>query len=197
MPQGLLTIISSPSGGGKDAVINALLSRIPNSTRLVTTTTRPPRPGNQDGVDYHFITEKEFKQKIEQDAFVEYNFYAGNYYGTEKKWLEKTLSKYDLVLTQIEVNGKHNLDKANIPHLAIFLLPESLEVLRHRIEKRGGITSEVIAERLEIAKKEIEASKDYDHRITNYEGKLEETIDKIAEIIQAYLRGEKRVDNNS
>src|SRR3989338_6733672 len=134
---GLLVIISSPSGGGKDVVINALLKRFPNSTRLVTTTARPPRPGNQEGKDYYFISAAEFNNKIAGGDFVEYNNYAGNFYGTEKKHLAEALKKYDLVLTQIEVNGKHHLDVAGIPHLSIYLLPENENILRARIEKRG------------------------------------------------------------
>lgn len=179
----LLVVISSPSGGGKDAVINSLVKIIPHSARFVTTTTRSPRPGNVDGRDYFFISKSEFEQKIAKSELLEHNFYAGNYYGTEKKHLEESLKKNDVVFTQIEVNGKHNLDRLGIPHLSIFLVPESLEILRSRIEKRGGITPEIIAERLKIAEREIAESADYDHRIVNVDGKLEETIEKIAKII--------------
>lgn len=193
----LLVVISSPSGGGKDSVINALLKRIPRSARLVSTTSRPPRPGNQEGVDYYFISKEEFVKKIENGDFIEYNFYADNYYGLQKKHLAETLKSHDLVLTQIEVNGKHNLDKAGIPHLAIFLLPESLEILRERILKRGGITPEVADKRIEIAKKEIQESTDYDYKVVNLDGKLTETIDKIAKIIEPYLSGEKTLDKKA
>jgi len=186
----LLVIISSPSGGGKDSVINALLKRIPNSTRLITTTTRPKRPGNVDGKDYYFISKEDFLKKIAAGDFLEHNFYAENYYGSEKKHLAEAEKKYALVLTQIEVNGKHNLDKAGTPHLAIFLLPESLEELGNRIRRRGGLTPELIKKRLAIAKQEIKASTDYDYRIVNAEGKLGETIDKIAEIIDEHLKTE-------
>src|SRR3989339_783825 len=109
--KGLLVIISSPSGGGKDSVINAILKKIPNSARLLTTTSRQPRPDQKEGIDYHFISLKKFKEKIKRDKFVEYNFYADNYYGVEKKVLNKTLKNNDLILSQIEVNGKHNFDK--------------------------------------------------------------------------------------
>ncbi len=184
---GLLVVISSPSGGGKDSVINALLKQFAGSSRFVTTTSRPPRPGNQEGVDYHFLSSSEFVKKIEQGEFIEYNFYAGHYYGTEAKRLKKALAQSPLVLTQIEVNGKHNLDKAGIPHLAVFLLPESLAVLKHRIEERGGVSKTDLAERLAIAEKEIAASGDYNCRIVNAEGKLAETIKKIAKIISEHL----------
>lgn len=168
-------------------MINALLKRFPNSARFVTTTSRPPRPGNREGVDYHFITQTDFQKKIEQGEFIEYNFYADNYYGTEKTRLTKALQKYALVLTQIEVNGKRNLDKAGIPHLSIFLIPQNLEQLKARIRQRGGLTEESIAERLAIAKAEIQASADYDYKIINAEGRLAQTTDKIAEIIEKKL----------
>lgn len=184
MPKGKLIIISSPSGGGKDAVINALLKILPNSARLVTTTSRTPRPGNKEGVDYFFISKADFESKIKQDDFWEHNIYSGNYYGIEKARLAEALEKHDFVFTQIEVNGKHNLDKKGIKHLAIYLLPESLEVLRERIRRRGGLNEAQIEERLAIAKREIEESVDYDYRVVNAQGQLDETVRKVAEIIR-------------
>jgi len=124
----------------------------------------------------------EFKEKLKTMSLLNTIFYAENYYGTEKKELETNLEKYDLVLTQIEVNGKHNFDKKNIPHLSIFLLPESIENLKKRVEKRGGISPELIENRMEIAKSEIEASSDYDYKIINTQGKLAETIEKISKL---------------
>lgn len=187
MKKQLLVIISSPSGGGKDSVINALIKKLPHSTRLITTTTRSPRPGNQEGVDYYFISQKKFEAKLANGDFLEYNFYAGNYYGEEKKELERCFKNYDIVFSQIDVTGKHALDRLGMSNLSIFLVPESLESLRTRIEKRGGITPEVIAERLAIAKREIKESADYDYRLVNVDGKLEQTIEKIAKIITSRL----------
>ena len=192
MKKQLLVIISSPSGGGKDSVINALLKRLSRTTRLVTTTTRPPRPGNQEGVDYYFISPETFKTKLVAGDFLEHNVYAGNYYGEEKKELERCFKDNDVVLTQIDVTGKHALDRLAVPHLSIFLVPESLDILKARIEKRGGITPEVIAERLAIAKREIEESSDYDYRIINVDGALEQTIKKIAKIITSRLEDSRK-----
>lgn len=193
----LLVIISSPSGGGKDSVINALLKRIPSSTRLVTTTTRAPRPGNKEGVDYYFISVEEFKKRLEANAFLEHNIYAGNYYGEERAELEKCFTTHQVVFSQVDVTGKHALDRQKFPHVSIFLVPENMEVLRKRIEKRGGITPETITERLEIAEKEITESADYDYKILNAEGKLEETIEKIAKIIEKHLTLMGGIDKNS
>lgn len=184
---GTLVIISSPSGGGKDSVIRNLLRRFRNATRLVTTTTRPKRPGEREGVDYHFLTMEEFREKIAKNDFIEYNFYAGNYYGSERSRVERLLREYDFVFTIIDVNGKHAIDKTDLPHLSIFLLPENLDVLRERITKRGGLTAANIAERLETARQEITQSNDYDHRIVNREGHLTETINKVGLVLEKYL----------
>ncbi|OGH70183.1 MAG: guanylate kinase [Candidatus Magasanikbacteria bacterium RIFCSPHIGHO2_01_FULL_47_8] len=197
MSKGQLVIISSPSGGGKDSVINALLKIFPTAARLITTTTRPPRPGNVNGVDYYFISEEEFKNKVKNGDFLEHNFYAGNYYGAQKKHLEESLANHDIVFTQIEVNGKHGLDRNGVKNLSIFLLPENLEILRQRIERRGGITAEVIAKRLAIAEEEITASTDYDYRIVNEDGKMEETVDNIAKIIKTSLPTVPTIDKKA
>lgn len=180
---GILVIISSPSGGGKDVVINTLLKRLPHSARLISTTTRAPRPGNKEGVDYFFISREDFEKRIADGDFLEYNVYANNYYGTPRSYLENMLPTNSIILSQIEVNGKHNLDKLGIQNLSIFMLPDTIDNLRKRIEKRGGITPEVMKERLKIAEHEIAASSDYDYRIVNVEGKLPETIAKIEKII--------------
>ena len=185
--RGHLVIISSPSGGGKNSVINALMADFPGSTRLVTTTTRPMRPGERDGLDYYFISEADFKKKLAAGDFLEHNNYAGHWYGTDRKRLEDLLQHHQIVFSQIEVNGKHQLTAAGVKHLAIFLLPESMATLKSRIEKRGGLSDEVIAKRLNIAETEMEESKDYDYRLLNKEGKIEETVAEIRSILKDRL----------
>ncbi len=185
---GLLVVISSPSGGGKDAVINGLLKLLPNAVRLVTTTSRPPRPGNRDGVDYHFVSREAFEQKIAAGEMVEYNRYTDHYYGIEKKWLDTTVAEHEIVLVQIEVNGKHNLDRQHIPHISVFLLPENLDLLRARLAGRGGLDEMEINERLRIAGTEIAASTDYQYRLVNKNGQLAETVATIANIIDQELK---------
>jgi len=181
---GQLVIISSPSGGGKDAVIRELIKIFPNSVRLTTTTTRPPRLSEKNGVDYFFVTCDQFEQKIKNGEFIEHNIYSDNYYGVEKKNLEEPLKKYDFVFTNVEVHGKQNIDKAGFPNLSVFLMPESMEILKSRIERRGGINDpKIIEKRLEQAKNEVAEAKDYDFRIVNKEGQLAETIQKVAEFI--------------
>lgn len=186
MSRGLLVIISSPSGGGKDTVIRSLLKVFANSTKLVTTTSRNPRKEDQDGITYHFVSKENFEEKIEQNKLVEHNFYSGNYYGVERSELENKLANFELVFSQIDINGKKSLSKAGFENLSIFLVPSSLEDLKGRINRRGGVNESDLHSRLETAKKEIEMAKEYDHKIINENGKLAETIEKVANIIREY-----------
>jgi guanylate kinase len=185
--QGLFVIISSPTGGGKDSTIAELRRLFPHAARLITTTSRTPRPTDQQGVNYHFITKEDFEQKIKEGYFLEYNNFAGNYYGTPKDYLAEILATHELVLSNLDVNGKHSLEALGVPHLSIFLLPESLEVLKERAQKRGGINEEALTQRMQIAAQEIKQSKDYTYQITNFEGKLSETVEQIAHIIRERL----------
>ncbi len=185
--QGQLVVFSAPSGVGKDSIIKGLLKLNPAATRLVTTTSRPPRPGNQEGVDYYFISKEEFEKRIENDEFVEYNIYTNNYYGIQKKHLEETLSKFPLILTQLDINGKKHLEDAHINHTSIFILPEELDILRKRLENRGGLSKEEINRRLDAAKNEITFAPKYDYSIVNYEGKLQETIEYISNLIKKLI----------
>lgn len=190
----LLVVISAPSGNGKDTIINALLKIIPNSVRFVTTTSRPLRPGNENGVDYYFVTKDKFEEKIKNNDFLEYNFYAGNYYGTEKKLLKDLLLKYSVIFCAVEINGKNNFDKTNVENLSIFLLPDNLEILKNRIRQRGGITEKLLEERMKIAQYEIENSFNYNYRVINKDGKLDETVDKLAKIINSTLNKKLNID---
>ena len=189
--RGILVLISSPSGGGKNSVIRKLIDHIDDAVQFVTTTTRDRREGEINGTDYHFISRNVFEKKIEAGDFVEYNDYAGNLYGTEKEKLDASLKEHNILFSQADVNGKHSLDKLDIPHLSIFLMPESMDVLRERIINRGGVSEEKMHERLQIAEEELETSKDYDVRVINKEGKLDETVDEIAGIIEEYREKSK------
>jgi len=187
MKPGLFIVISSPTGGGKDTVISEIIKIIPGCQRLVTTTSRAPRPTDVEGIAYHFISREDFEQKIKEGYFLEYNNFAGNYYGTPKTHLEHLLNSSVCVLSNLDVNGKHSLDTLKIPHTSIFLLPENLDILIKRAQARGGITQEMIDKRIEIAQHEIAQSADYDYQITNYEGKLDQTVAAVAEIIKNHL----------
>jgi guanylate kinase len=176
---GTLVVISSPSGGGKNTVMRELIVRIPNTARVVTTTTRAPREKEVDGVDYYFLERSVFEEKLAQGEFVEYNEYAGNLYGLQKVYLDEALQQYRFVYCQADVHGKQSLDRLGIPHISIFLLPESLDVLEERVVQRGDVSDESLAARLEIARDEIAVAGTYDLAIVNKNGALEEVIGEI------------------
>lgn len=184
MSKSIFVVISSPSGGGKDAVIAKLIKIFSGSARLVTTTTREPRPGEVPGVSYNFVSKEEFEDKIKQGDLLEHNKYNGHYYGVDRQVLANTLENNEIVFTNIDVNGKVSLDKNDIKHLAIFLLPESLNILEQRIRARGGVTDDDLQDRLETAKKEIEMSDKYDFKVLNKEGEIGATVKEIEEIIR-------------
>jgi guanylate kinase len=186
--QALLVIISSPAGGGKDSVIRGLLKILPNSTRLVTTTSRAKRPRDNEGIDYFFISKQDFEEKIKREYFLEYNNCAGNYYGIPKEYFYNLQNKFDVVLTDIDVNGKKHFDDLKIPHISIFLVPDSMDILRERARRRGGMTEEMIEARIRLGYEEIEHAKDYDYKLVNHDGKMNETIDNVAKIIQDRLK---------
>ncbi|MFH1286359.1 MAG: RluA family pseudouridine synthase [Candidatus Magasanikbacteria bacterium] len=177
--KGRFILISAPSGGGKNVTIRELLKRLPGSVQLVTTTSRKKRKEDKEGVDYYFISREEFEKKIGVGDFVEFNEYNHNLYGTEWRHLNETRENNDIVFSQAEVNGKHNLDAEGISHVSIFLLPESIDILKTRIRKRGGVTDESLEKRMKIAEREVEESADYDLRMVNKEGKLNETVESI------------------
>jgi len=184
---GLFVIISSPSGGGKDTVIKALLEKIPNSTKLITTTTRAPRIGDQEGVTYYFTDKAEFEKKIENEEMMEYATYANNYYGVTKTELEKKLTNFKVVFSNVDVIGRRNYTEKGIKNLSIFLLPDNLEDLKSRILKRSATTDEDLDLRLKRALEEIQAAKEYDFEVVNKNGYLSETIDNVAKIITLEL----------
>ena len=191
--KGLLVVISAPSGGGKTTIIRKLMRQIPRSARVVTTTTRSPRPQEKDGVDYYFIIPHEFAEKIRCDAFVEHVTYAGHAYGLEKEELEKKLRTHDVVFALLEVRGEKRLDVLKIPHIAIFLVPESIEALKKHIMGRGRMSSDTLKERLAIARQEIAASRGYDYRIFNREGRIKETVERVLRVIMRRLDNKGRL----
>jgi len=178
--KGELFILSSPAGGGKTTIANSLIKEIPNLKRVITCTTRKPRPDEKNGVDYFFLSKEEFEKRIEQGEFLEYAVVHGNYYGTPKKEVEEELSKgYDLLLV-IDVQGMRQIKKNKSDLITIFILPPSIDELIKRMKKRGDSEKE-IKKRLETAKKEIPAWREYDFVVVN--DILEEAKEKIKQII--------------
>lgn len=190
--KGTLVIISAPSGGGKTTVIRKLMARIPYSGKVVTTTTRPLRPREKDGVDYYFIPQDTFQNRVARGEFVEHVKYAGHQYGLEKAELARKLAVHPVVFAPLEIQGEKRLEELGIPHIAIFLLPESIDALKKHIRDRGArMSDKVLYERLAIAEEELRSAEGYDYRIYNKEGKLGQTVEEVMRILDPASR-EKR-----
>lgn len=170
MKKGTLFIVSAPSGAGKSSLINALLARFNNNDDLrlsVSHTTRAPRPGEVDHVSYHFVSEKEFKQLIERNAFYEYAKVFDHYYGTSREIVEEWLNNGKDVLFDIDWQGARQLRTQNPQARSIFIVPPSIKELKKRLENRGQDSSEVIAGRMQKVISELSHYDEYDHIIIN------------------------------
>ncbi len=183
-----LLIISGPSGVGKGTIIGHLQEQYKEENKKlylsISCTTRSPREGEVDGVNYYFITEKEFKKRIKNNDFLEYNIYGtGKYYGTPKSTVLKYLKKgYDVIL-EIDINGYKQI-KTNYPEcVGVFIMPPDTKELYNRLKNRNTETEDVIKVRLETAKKEIKERNIYDHIIVNENNKSLEAAMKIYDIM--------------
>ena len=165
--RGTLLVLSGPSGSGKGTLLAEYLKKYDDTFVSVSATTRNPRVGEEDGVNYYFMTVDEFKKKVDEDGFLEYAQFCGNYYGTPRDKVEEKLNEGYNVVLEIEVQGAL-LVKENCPDaVLVFTAPPSFEVLRERLIGRGTESMEVIEERLETAKKEIKEANKYDYVIIN------------------------------
>ena len=182
--KGLLLVLSGPSAGvGKDSVAQ-LLTQNGAVERVVTCTTRPPRAGEKEGLDYYFLTREEFEKRIDEGFFLEWEEYLGNFYGTPAIEVENLLQKGKDVLLRIDVRGALSVKK-KFPHpILVFLTVSSPEVMRRRLEKRGENPA-VIRDKLELAAKETEYLEYFDYLVFNEEGKLEATVAQIKAILSA------------
>lgn len=169
MAQGTLYIVSAPSGAGKSSLINALLEKNPTYAMKVSVshTTRGMRPGEEDGVHYHFIEKTEFEALIEKGQFLEYAEVFGNYYGTSRVWIEETLEKGIDVFLDIDWQGARQIRKQMPAAKSIFILPPSNGELERRLTTRGQDSAEVVAKRMSEAKSEISHYNEYDYVIVN------------------------------
>jgi guanylate kinase len=176
-------IISAPSGSGKSTLVHRLLETVPGLTFSISYTTRPPRPSEGNGVDYHFISKQEFEECLERNEFLEYALVFGNYYGTNRCSLETaTREGKDLVL-DIDVQGARQLKVAIPEAISIFVLPPSRQVLEQRLRARSQDSEEVIQRRLRGAAEEVRNYTQYDYVLINRE--LEEASARLADIVRA------------
>ena len=182
--RGLLVVISGPSGVGKDTLIERLRERYPSLRYSISSTTRKPRPGEADGVNYFFVSRQRFEELIAQGFFLEYATYNGNYYGTPAAAVEGARAAAHDILLKIEVQGAALVRKRAPDGLFIFIAPPSKEELVRRQQLReGGASDEDMVERLKIAETEMKHASEYDHVVINAE--LERAVSEVLEIIQS------------
>ena len=191
MNKGIMLVLSGPAGCGKGTVRTHLLDT-GDYTLSVSATTRAPRPGEVNGVDYYYITKDEFVSRIKAGEMLEYTEYCGNYYGTPKKEAEAVLKSGKNLLLEIEVEGARNV-KAKFPDaVLVLLLPPTRAIQEQRLRSRGTETEDVIRMRLERAKEEIRFAKCYDYVVYNYDGQPDKAAKEILSIIDAEKLSVKR-----
>jgi guanylate kinase len=181
-----LFIISAPSGGGKTTLCREARKHFPDMLYSVSDTTRKPRKGEQDGIDYHFIGKNEFKTRIDDGKWAEWALVYGNYYGTSADFLDEGLIAGQDILLDLDVQGTRQLLKRYAECVAIFIRPPSLEALQRRLEARGSDSAETIAVRLRNAEKEIAHQDLYHHVIVN--DQLPIAIAELISIIENYRK---------
>ncbi|MCL5993375.1 MAG: guanylate kinase [Firmicutes bacterium] len=181
--QGLLIVVSGPSGAGKGTVCRALLDSSPELVLSVSKTTREPRTGEQDGVNYFFVTHQEFEQALSEQDFLEHACVYGQYYGTPRSAVEKLLAVGSDVILEIDTQGAIQVMEACAEGIFIFLLPPSGTELRTRIINRGTESLESLQRRLAAAAQEVALAPKYDYIVVN--DRVEDARDRIFAIIQA------------
>jgi len=176
--------IAGPSGVGKTTIINLVLESNANLQKVLTSTTRKMRKGEKNGVNYNFYNTEEFKKKIDNQEFLENEKVHSNYYGVEKKEVEKIIENNKIPLFEVDVRGVMNIKKL-IPNLkTIFILPESLRQIENRLRQRPNITEKEIKIRLETARNELKIADKFDYQVVNKEGEIDKTVDLVLNLIE-------------
>ena len=183
MKTGTLFIISAPSGAGKTSLVADILMLVDNIQASISHTTRPRRPGEENGVNYHFVDVDTFSSMIAEHVFLEHANVFGNYYGTSKQWVKETLATGTDVILEIDWQGAEQARKQFSDSCSIFILPPSIEALEQRLKTRGQDDNDVIARRIAAAQEEMHHCVDADYVVVN--DVFEEARDQLENIIYA------------
>jgi guanylate kinase len=178
-------VITGPSGVGKGTLIRGLMERLPALELSVSATTRSARPGERDGVDYHFLSPEEFARRIAQGDFVEHADYAGRRYGTLRSELEDRIGDGVPVVLEIEVQGARQVRAAMPEALQVFIAPPSLDALRTRLVGRGTDDADEVERRLRVAEHELQAQPEFAHVVVN--DRLEDALERLIAIVSGEL----------
>lgn len=185
MSKGLLIVFSGPSGTGKGTVLSAYFAKHPEAQFSVSATTRKPRPGEQDGREYYFVSREKFMQMKQNNELLESAEYCGNCYGTPRAPIEKALKDGKDVFLDIEVQGGAQIRRLLPESVGVFILPPSIQVLGERLRGRETEAEEVVENRLTAARREIPKAAEYDYAVVN------DTVEKAAENLAAIVTAEK------
>jgi guanylate kinase len=180
-------VITGPSGVGKGTLIRGLMERLPKLQLSVSATTRAPRPGEQDGVDYHFLSREEFERRVDAGEFVEHADYAGRSYGTLRSELEERVRAGVPVVLEIEVQGARQVRSSVPDAVQVFIAPPSLQALRTRLIGRGTDDPEEVERRLRVAAEELEAQPEFAHVVIN--DRLQDALEQLTVIVADELNG--------
>jgi guanylate kinase len=178
-------VITGPSGVGKGTLIRTLRERLPGLELSVSATTRAPRPGEVDGVDYHFLGDADFQRRADAGEFVEHATYSGRRYGTLRSELERRTAAGHPVVLEIELQGARQVRAALPGAMQVFIAPPSLDALRARLVGRGTDDPEQVQERLRVAERELAAQDEFAHVVVN--DRLEDAVDELERIVRSAL----------
>ena len=183
--KGKLFVISGSSGVGKGTLLKKLIEKNPKLEVSISATTRQPRPGEVDGVNYFFTDKNEFLKEVENGDFLEWAEFNGNYYGTKQAWVERNLNKGRNLILEIETKGALQIKNKIPDSVLIFIMPPSIEELEHRLRGRNTEDEETIQGRLHEVRREIECSKNYDYTIVNDD--LEKALVELEKVINSVI----------
>jgi guanylate kinase len=182
-------VITGPSGVGKGTLIRALRERVPELALAVSATTRDPRPGEEDGRDYHFLSDDEFERRVRAGEFVEHARYSGRRYGTLRSELERHRAEGRHVLLEIEVQGARQVREAMPEAIQLFIAPPSEDALRTRLIGRGTDAPEQVAARLETAREELQAQGEFGHVVVN--DRLEHAVAELERLVRGAMPADR------